>query len=54
MTNLRPGAVGGAPRAWLHVGLDRALGYGLKYPSGFGDTHLGAIGRRRAATPHRA
>jgi hypothetical protein len=32
-----------------HVGFDRALGYGLKYPSGFGDTHLGRIGRARAA-----
>lgn len=31
---------------WLaHVGLDRALGYGLKLPSGFRDTHLGRIGR---------
>jgi hypothetical protein len=31
---------------WLaHVGFDRALGYGLKYQSGFGDTHLGRIGR---------
>lgn len=28
-----------------HVGFDRAMGYGLKYPSGFGDTHLGRIGR---------
>ena len=34
-----------------HVGVDRALGYGLKYPTGFGDTHLGPIGRRRAAAP---
>ena len=26
---------------WLaHIGLDRMLGYGLKYPSDFGDTHL--------------
>jgi hypothetical protein len=26
---------------WLtHIGIDRALGYGLKYPSGFKDTHL--------------
>jgi hypothetical protein len=26
---------------WLaHIGLDRALGYGLKYPGGFKDTHL--------------
>ncbi|MCJ2071546.1 DUF4260 domain-containing protein [Methylobacterium sp. J-030] len=39
---------------WLaHIGLDRMLGYGLKYASGFGDTHLGAIGRGRptADTP---
>jgi hypothetical protein len=28
-----------------HVGIDRALGYGLKYPSAFRDTHLGRIGR---------
>ncbi len=28
-----------------HIGFDRALGYGLKYASGFGDTHLGRIGR---------
>jgi hypothetical protein len=28
-----------------HVGMDRALGYGLKLPSGFKDTHLGRIGR---------
>jgi hypothetical protein len=28
-----------------HIGFDRALGYGLKYPSGFGDTHLGRIGK---------
>lgn len=28
-----------------HVGMDRALGYGLKLPSGFRDTHLGRIGR---------
>jgi hypothetical protein len=24
-----------------HIGFDRALGFGLKYPSGFRDTHLG-------------
>jgi len=30
---------------WLaHIGLDRTLGYGLKYESGFGFTHLGRIG----------
>ncbi len=28
-----------------HIGFDRALGYGLKYPTGFGDTHLGLNGR---------
>jgi hypothetical protein len=32
-----------------HIGLDRALGYGLKYPEGFAHTHLGRIGRARAA-----
>jgi hypothetical protein len=26
---------------WLaHIGVDRLLGYGLKYPTGFRDTHL--------------
>ncbi|HMN72620.1 MAG TPA: DUF4260 domain-containing protein [Rhodoblastus sp.] len=45
-------ALGRAPVAlcllWIaHIGFDRALGYGLKYASGFGDTHLGSIGRRR-------
>lgn len=28
-----------------HVGMDRLAGYGLKYPTSFGDTHLGRIGR---------
>jgi len=28
-----------------HIGFDRALGYGLKCPEGFGFTHLGRIGR---------
>lgn len=33
---------------WLaHIGFDRALGYGLKYESGFEYTHLGSIGRAR-------
>lgn len=26
-----------------HIGFDRMLGYGLKYESGFKDTHLGKI-----------
>ena len=31
---------------WLaHIGIDRALGYGLKYQAGFAFTHLGRIGR---------
>jgi len=28
-----------------HIGFDRLLGYGLKYVSGFGATHLGPVGR---------
>lgn len=46
------GFLAGAPIAsavgliWIaHIGADRALGYGLKYASGFGDTHLGRTGR---------
>ncbi len=35
---------------WLaHIGIDRALGYGLKYGYGFGFTHLGRIGRNTLA-----
>lgn len=31
---------------WIvHIGIDRALGYGLKYPNAFSSTHLGNIGR---------
>jgi hypothetical protein len=31
---------------WLaHIGIDRALGYGMKYVAGFGFTHLGRIGK---------
>ena len=33
----------------FHSALDRMLGYGLKYSTGFKDTHLGTIGR--PATP---
>lgn len=46
------GALTGLDVLWLvaiwsaHLGFDRALGYGLKYASRFGHTHLGAIGRR--------
>jgi hypothetical protein len=39
---------------WMnHIGVDRLLGYGLKYPEGFKWTHLGGLvgklGGRRAA-----
>ena len=44
------GLVGGSTWAvaaalvWLgHIGMDRALGYGLKYPTAFKDTRLGRI-----------
>lgn len=34
---------------WLaHIGFDRMLGYGLKYETGFGFTHLGRIGKDAA------
>jgi uncharacterized protein DUF4260 len=36
---------------WLaHIGMDRAVGYGLKYGAGFGFTHLGLIGREARAS----
>ena len=31
-----------------HVGMDRAVGYGLKLPTSFQDTHLGRMGRSKA------
>lgn len=39
---------------WVnHIGVDRLLGYGLKYKDGFGYTHLGLVGsaKRSALTP---
>lgn len=34
---------------WVnHIGVDRLLGYGLKYSDGFGFTHLGRLGKRGA------
>jgi hypothetical protein len=30
-----------------HTGMDRVAGYGLKYPTAFGDTHLGRLGKAR-------
>ncbi len=32
-----------------HLAFDRMLGFGLKYPTSFGDTHLGPVGRARRA-----
>ena len=35
---------------WInHIGVDRMLGYGLKYPEGFGWAHLGKLGKKRVA-----
>ncbi|HLY42407.1 MAG TPA: DUF4260 domain-containing protein [Terracidiphilus sp.] len=33
-----------------HIGVDRLLGYGLKYGDGFGFTHLGRLGNQREIT----
>lgn len=41
---IAPVALGGAILL-AHVGMDRSLGYGLKLPTDFRDTHLGRIGR---------
>jgi len=32
-----------------HSSMDRGMGYGLKYFSGFGDTHLGKTGKQAKA-----
>lgn len=40
--------------AWaFHVGVDRALGYGLKLPDSFRNTHLGRIGGAAGGHDHR-
>jgi uncharacterized protein DUF4260 len=37
---------------WLaHIGLDRLLGYGLKYDDHFQNTHLGRLGKSPRAAP---
>jgi len=33
-----------------HIGMDRALGFGLKYPEAFGRTHLGVLGKTAPTT----
>lgn len=33
---------------WInHIGIDRMLGFGLKYSDGFGYTHLGRVGKQK-------
>ncbi|MBZ9936484.1 DUF4260 domain-containing protein [Mesorhizobium sp. BR1-1-16] len=39
-------AIDGALILAAHIGFDRMLGYGLKYGTAFGDTHLGSKGKR--------
>jgi Domain of unknown function (DUF4260) len=49
--SLLPGAHIALPLAliWVnHISVDRLLGYGLKYGNGFGFTHLGPVGKKRA------
>jgi hypothetical protein len=34
---------------WInHIGIDRMMGYGLKYSNGFGWTHLGRLGKEKS------
>ena len=44
VAGIAPVALAGAVLL-AHVGMDRSLGYGLKLPTDFRDTHLGRIGR---------
>jgi hypothetical protein len=51
LCSLLPGAHAALPLALIwanHIGVDRLLGYGLKYGDGFGFTHLGRMGKRTA------
>ena len=51
LCSLLPGAHGALPLALIwanHIGVDRLLGFGLKYADGFGFTHLGRVGKPRA------
>jgi len=40
-----PAAVAVAVIWFAHIGMDRALGFGLKRSTGFHDTHLGHVGK---------
>lgn len=47
--------LGGVALIWAaHIGMDRALGYGLKRPTGFYDTHLSGPSRPDGAERRRA
>ncbi len=51
LCSLLPGAHSVLPIALIwanHIGVDRLLGYGLKYGDGFGFTHLSRLGKQRA------
>lgn len=47
LIRLEPELVAAALIWTAHIGLDRALGFGLKLPTGFRDTHLGRLGPSR-------
>jgi hypothetical protein len=54
LTGIAPHAALPIALIWAaHVGLDRALGYGLKYADAFTHTHLGLIGHARRALQRR-
>ena len=36
---------------FAHIGIDTALGYGLKFPTSFQVTHLGRIGKKSVEEP---
>ncbi len=47
-----PGWAGALAAVWAaHIGMDRALGYGLKEPDAFRHTHLGWIGGATGSDP---
>jgi hypothetical protein len=40
---------------WInHIGIDRSMGYGLKYSNGFGWTHLGRLGKQDSTSTARS
>ncbi|MBV8971428.1 MAG: DUF4260 domain-containing protein [Sphingomonadaceae bacterium] len=45
-----PGLLGPALIWAAHIGFDRLMGYGLKYSTAFGATHLGWRGKREGAS----